>query len=193
MKKIITMCIAISFLYLFCNVEVHAAENVESEHFISSDIQIQEPIAPGDTIYKSLRITNTKNKPVKVRIHNIENQNGSELFSALQTKWGTENSYHSLQEYSKDWFELEPKESKDFEISFYFPEESGNAYQNQELSARVVFECQADENSNMNIKTGDTSAALFYIATGLGSIFAILFLLSGHKRKRRRTYAEKGK
>ncbi len=174
---------------------VNGQDTIEEKQFFAVDLNSENNlcIGPGDVITETISVRNLSNHVIQVRLHQVENIQNSLLFDAVGARWENDDSgvYHKLKYFSGEWMPIAAKETLQLKLQLYFPAELDNAYQGQDLSARLIFSCVGD-NHQGEIEasagslpapdTGDTNLIAEY--TLLLLVGSLLLGRIAHERKK---------
>lgn len=150
----------ILFLFLifavFFPLKAEAKETAFNFFSVYMDAGTHSHIAPDDYFSDTFIIENNTSCPVKIRVSDVSNVEDSILYSILQAKWDSSDTYCSFDELATGWYEIEPGKTHEMKLNIYFPGNLGNQYQSAALKAKFTFECRTPENKSFSIHTQDS-------------------------------------
>jgi len=159
------------------------AKELTSQYFsVDLSIGTHNHIVPDDYFSDTFTIENQTASPIKVRVSNVSNVNHSLLYSVLQAKWDSSDTYCTFDELTTQWFVIEPGKTYKMNLNIYFPHNLGNEYQSASLKAKFTFECQVSENksSNLDIQSPAMHHAVITIPSTGDTLPRQLFHLFGN-------------
>jgi len=150
MKLILFLLLISSVLF---SLKTEAKECTANFFSVYMDIGDHNHIAPDDYLSDTFTIENQTPYPIKIRVSDVSNVDDSKLYSVLQAKWDSSDTYCTFNELTTQWYIIAPEKSHNLNLNIYFPHSLGNEYQSASLKTKFTFECQVPENKSLNIDT----------------------------------------